>query len=170
MGMVRQRLEIVSPSDAWQDQTLSVKAFYLLVKSLGKKKIVIFHPFLPKRWLMSGILQLFLKGEDWNSCCCRTEFYVFPPFRPTFLTEQEKWQIFCHFFVLKFQTVKNNKAYVWVTSWEMDKWHNCVCRGTDELTFRSFQLACSDWCQISIQKNIKLLHNLQSSCQTVSAT
>lgn len=36
MGMVRQRLEIVSPRYTWHDQTLSIKAFYLLVKSLGK--------------------------------------------------------------------------------------------------------------------------------------
>lgn len=41
----------------------------------------------------------------------------------------------------------------------------------DELTFRSFQLACSEWCEIIIpKKKIKLSYNLKGSCWTVCET
>lgn len=36
MGMVRQRLEIVSLGDAWHGQTLFIRVSHLLVKHLGK--------------------------------------------------------------------------------------------------------------------------------------
>lgn len=132
--------------DAWHEQALSIK-----VKSSWwspwAKIIVISHPFLPRRWFMSEIFQLFLKGKDRNSCCCRIiEFNVFPPFRPRFLTERENWQIFlafgmylCQFSVLWFQTNQNNKAGLWVPRWDTEEWHNCLCR-MDELTSMSFNL------------------------------
>lgn len=43
--MVRQRLEMESLRGAWHDQTLSIRACYLLVKSLGKNicKIPFFY-------------------------------------------------------------------------------------------------------------------------------
>lgn len=88
-GMVRQGLEIASemhgmtrhftlkPSTSWWHPWAKI--------------VVIFHPFLPKSWFMSGILQLFLKGRDWYSCCYRTtEFNGFPSFRPTFFNWMSK--------------------------------------------------------------------------------
>lgn len=99
MGMVTQRLEIESLGDAWHGQTFFIRVFQLLGKPLGKN-IYNIPSFSSKHELMSGILQLFLKGKEWGCCCRRTEFSVFPPFRPTFLTQQgEDWQrvlpVFC---------------------------------------------------------------------------